>query len=132
MASAQIVLPVPGGPAKLNASASPVGWRSPSPQRLKMRSCCVTCASAVSSARRVAGARMTSSNVRRGAIDSTARRAVVPNSRVNEIGGPPPRYRLQGGEANAGMSERRSDFHGRTVYLGRLRNLPLDLEESRE
>jgi hypothetical protein len=28
MASAQIVFPVPGGPAKLKASASPVGCRS--------------------------------------------------------------------------------------------------------
>ena len=36
MASAQIVLPVPGGPAKLNASARPVGCRSPKPQRLKI------------------------------------------------------------------------------------------------
>ena len=48
---------------------------------VKMRSCCVTCARAVSSARRVAGGRMTSSNVRRGTIDSTARPPPVPNSR---------------------------------------------------
>src|SRR5438132_14229543 len=94
MASAQIVLPVPGGPAKLKPSASPVGCRSPRPQRLKMRSCCVTCARAVSSARRVAGGRITSSNVRRGTIDSTARRPLMPNRRVNGIGATPPAYRL--------------------------------------
>ena len=109
MASAQIVLPVPGGPAKLKASASPLGCRSPRPQRLKMRSCCVTCARAVSSARRVAGGRITSSNVRRGTIDSTARR-LVPNSRVNGIGATPPPYRLSGLQAREprpGQSPRR-------------------------
>ena len=88
-----MVLPVPDGPAKLNASASPVGWRSPSPHRLKMRSCWVTCASAVSSARRVAGGRITWSNVRRGTIDSTARRPLVPKRRVNGIGATRPPYR---------------------------------------
>jgi hypothetical protein len=34
----------------------------------------------------VAGGRITSSNVLRATIDSTARRPVAPNSRVNEIG----------------------------------------------
>src|SRR5262245_60806018 len=82
MASAQIVLPVPGGPAKLNASARPDGWRSPKPHRLKIRSCCVTCDSARSSARLVAGGRTTSSKVRRGATDSTARRPLIPKSRA--------------------------------------------------
>src|SRR2546423_1547082 len=53
-----------------------------------MRSCCVTCASAVFSARLVAGRRMTSSNVRRGAIDSTARRPLElrPNRRAKGLG----------------------------------------------
>src|SRR5262245_34096048 len=82
MASAQIVLPVPGGPAKMSASARPDEWRSPKPHRLKIRSCCVTCDSAKSSARRVAGGRTTSSNVRRGATDSTARRPAIPKSRA--------------------------------------------------
>src|SRR5687767_10485666 len=73
MASAQMVLPVPDGPAKLNAKASPVGCRWPSPQRLKMRSWLVTWASAWSRARRVGAGRMTSLKVRRGTRDSTAR-----------------------------------------------------------
>src|SRR5688500_16128162 len=79
-----MVLPVPDGPAKLNASARPVGCRWPRPHLLKMRSWLVTCASAWSSDRRVAAGRMTSANVRRGTSDSTAR--VGPASASNNFG----------------------------------------------
>src|SRR5689334_18039110 len=74
IASAQIVLPVPGGPAKLNTSPRPVACRSPRPQRPKIRLWLRTWPSAWSSVSRVAGGRMTSSNVRSGTIVSTARR----------------------------------------------------------
>src|SRR4029450_972887 len=46
IASAQIVFPVPGGPAKLNASPSPVACRSPSPHRPKISAWLRTCPSA--------------------------------------------------------------------------------------
>src|SRR6185437_138365 len=72
--SAQMVLPVPGGPAKLNARPSPVACRSPSPHRANMSPWLRTWLSAWSSVARVAGGRMTSSNVRSGTIVSTARR----------------------------------------------------------
>ena len=50
-------------------------------------------------ARAGAGGRITSSNVRRGNIDSTARRPLVPNRRVNGIRATPPPYRLSGLQA---------------------------------
>jgi hypothetical protein len=71
---------------EIKGEREPSGMALPEPQRLKMRSRCVTWASARSSARRVAGGRITSSNVRRGTIDSTARPPVLPNNRVNGMG----------------------------------------------
>src|SRR5688572_1905259 len=102
MASAQIVLPVPGGPAKLNASARPVGCRSPKPQRLKIRSCCVTCERALLSARLVAGGRTTSSNVRRGETDSSARRPPMPNRRAKGAAATVSPYCLGRAQSTAG------------------------------
>ena len=92
MASAQMVLPVPGGPAKLKARPRPVECRSPRPQLLKIRLCCVTWASAASRALRVTGERMTSSKARRGVMVSTALRPVMPNRRENVLG--PTRYTI--------------------------------------
>ena len=86
--------------SKVEGERQPGGIRSPSPQRLKMRSCCVTCARAVSSARRVAGGRITSSNVRRGTIDSTARRPLIAKNRVNGIEATATPYRLSRAESN--------------------------------
>jgi hypothetical protein len=76
IASAQIVFPVPGGPAKLKARPSPVECRSPSPHRPKINAWLCTCASAPSSMRRVAGGRITSLKLRTGAMVSTTGRAL--------------------------------------------------------
>jgi hypothetical protein len=46
------------------------------------------------------GRKITSSNVRRGTIDSTARRPLVPNRRMNGIGTTPPPYRLSRAVSN--------------------------------
>jgi len=72
----------------------------PFPEAPNIKSCCVTWASAVSRAQRVAGGRMTSSNVRRGALDSTARRPVVPKRRENGMAATPPPYRARRLEIN--------------------------------
>jgi hypothetical protein len=74
MASAQIVFPVPGGPAKLNANPRPAMCRSPKPHRPKIRLWFRTWASACSNVRRVCGGRTTSANVRSGVTVSTTLR----------------------------------------------------------
>lgn len=74
MASAQIVFPVPGGPAKLNANPRPAMCRSPKPHRPKIRLWFRTWASACSNVRRVCGGRTTCANVRSGVTVSTTLR----------------------------------------------------------
>ena len=82
--------------------------------------------SSAESARRVAGDRITSSNVRRGTIDSTARR-LVPNRRVNGIGATPPRYRLSRAASNTSGSAA-----GRRGGSGQLRPGGLDAVDERQ
>jgi hypothetical protein len=64
----------------------------PKTQLLKIRSCCVTWASAASRALRVTGERMTSSKARRGVMLSTVLRPVMPKRRENVLG--PTRYTI--------------------------------------
>jgi hypothetical protein len=80
----------------------------------------VTWASAVSSARRVAGGRITSSKLRRGAIDSTARRPPMPNKAAKGFGAT--RVRYQPARSRGKTPSRNALQGGRTpvVYARRV------------
>ena len=67
----------------------------------------------------VAGGRITSSNVRRGNIDSTARRPLVPNRRVNGIGATPPPYRLSGLQATGPRRAGAAGFAPQAEFVNR-------------